>query len=60
MEKILKKNMSRQEFIMTLGFGIATVVGLSALLQLLGKQNPWRTSGYGSSSYGGVETIKKG
>ncbi len=57
---LLHKEMSRKEFLATVGFGLATLVGLSTLLQLLGKQNPWRTSqGYGSSSYGGNSGLRK-
>ncbi|HZM63722.1 MAG TPA: hypothetical protein VFB59_01165 [Candidatus Saccharimonadales bacterium] len=54
---LLQKEMSRKEFLLTLGFGLATLVGFSTLLQLLGKQNPWQRaqSGYGSKAYGGAE-----
>ena len=54
--QLLTKEMSRREFLITVGFGLATVAGLSVLMQLLGKQNPWQqqTRGYGSSSYGGL------
>lgn len=55
---ILSKEMTRKEFIKTLGFGIATVAGLSTVLRMLGKENPWQTDTtqpavYGGSSYGG-------
>ncbi len=50
----MRKEMSRKEFLITVGFGLATLVGLSSLLQLLGKRNPWQSSGYGSMSYGGT------
>lgn len=55
LDYLLQKEMSRKEFLTTVAFGLATIIGLSALLQLLGKQNPWQPAqrGYGSSSYGG-------
>jgi hypothetical protein len=61
MEYLLQKEMSRKEFLATVAFGLATVAGLSVLLQLLGKQNPWKPSqsGYGSSSYGGSKSLSK-
>ena len=55
MRRLMEKEMSRKEFLLTVAFGLATVAGLSTLLQLLGKQSPWQqTQGYGSSSYGGL------
>lgn len=54
--------MSRKEFLATMGFGVASVMGISTLLQTVtGKslvpavlQNQSHAqSGYGSSAYGG-------
>lgn len=51
---VLHKEMTRGEFLATLGFGVATIVGLSGLLKMLGKDNPWnrQSVGYGGGSYG--------
>jgi Trp operon repressor len=56
---IMQKEMTRQEFLMTLGFGIATILGFSNLIRLLtGKSaeshiHARSSLGYGSSPYGG-------
>lgn len=55
---IMHKEMTRKEFLATLGFGIATIMGFSTLLRLLtGKDNnPFhqqQTMGYGNGAYGG-------
>jgi hypothetical protein len=58
-DTLLQKEMSRQEFLMTLGFGLASILGFSTLIHLLtGKSfesRLHRTSelGYGASPYGG-------
>ncbi|HSD55644.1 MAG TPA: hypothetical protein VLA92_00665 [Candidatus Saccharimonadales bacterium] len=58
-QDLMQKEMSRKEFLATLGFGVATIFGLSSLLQLLGKQNPLEQQqrqnslGYGGGAYGG-------
>lgn len=61
MQYLLQKQMTRKEFLATLFFGLATLAGLSTLLQLLGKQNPWQpvSRGYGSSNYGGTSNLRK-
>lgn len=57
----LQKEMSRKEFFKTLGLGLMAMVGISALLQVFGKDmNPLanqqndsgNSNGYGSSAYG--------
>jgi hypothetical protein len=58
LDDLLQKEMDRKEFIATLGFGAASLLGLSTVLQLLGKNNSvfgTRSAdiGYGSSAYGG-------
>jgi hypothetical protein len=55
---LMQKEMTRKEFLATLGFGVATVFGLSTLLRLItGKDNnPFHQQsslGYGGGSYGG-------
>lgn len=52
---LLEKEMSRKEFVAVLGFGLASLFGLSALLRLLGHSSPLQpsTTGYGTSTYGG-------
>lgn len=58
-QKLMQKEVSRKEFLATLGFGVASIFGLSALLRLLGHQSPLhhltndQTSGYSSGAYGG-------
>lgn len=54
----MQKEMTRQEFLTTLGFGVASLLGFSGVLKMLsGKSlggNGHRSSfGYGNSSYGG-------
>jgi len=53
---LLQKDMTRKEFLATLGFGVATIFGFSAILKMLGKESPWekhQTVGYGGGAYGG-------
>ena len=59
LEDLLQKEMDRKEFLTTVGFGVASLLGLSTVLQLLGKSNGGvfnnasAEAGYGSSAYGG-------
>ncbi len=63
-DALLRREMSRKEFLMTLGFGMASVMGFSTIIKLLtGKSIDSRLnhqvgSGYGSSSYGGAVKSK--
>ena len=58
-DSLLQKEMSRKEFLMTLGFGLASILGFSTLIHLLtGKSfesHVHRPSsfGYGDMPYGG-------
>lgn len=54
-QELLQKEMSRKEFLATIGFGVASVFGLSAVLKIAGVQAPHniQKNGYGSSAYGG-------
>jgi len=54
---LLYKEMSRREFLATLGVGLASVMGLSAILKYVGPKpetHPRHSAGsYGTSAYGG-------
>ena len=53
---LLKKEMTRKEFVATLGFGAASVLGLSSILRMAGLRSPLHrhiNMGYGGSAYGG-------
>jgi hypothetical protein len=57
-EDVLHKDMTRQEFLATLGFGIASLLGVGTVLRfLLGKHTQGSIGrvnmGYGASIYGG-------
>lgn len=55
--ELMQKEMTRKEFLATMGFGVATMLGLSTLMGLLtGKSNPFQQQspmGYGTGAYGG-------
>lgn len=54
LDTLMQKEMTRKEFLATLGLGIASILGFSSVIRLLsskGKQQN-QSSGYGSSSYG--------
>lgn len=61
---ILEKEMTRKEFLTTLGFGVISIMGFSTIIHLLtGKRNPLQQDaslGYGSSSYGGKQKSAAG
>jgi hypothetical protein len=52
---LMQKEVTRKEFLMALGLGIATVMGFGSLIRMLsGKQHQTpAASGYGTSVYGG-------
>ena len=59
LDELLQKDMTRQEFIATLGLGIISILGFSSILKfLLEGTNPSHKAaspsrhGYGASSYG--------
>jgi hypothetical protein len=54
-DEVLHKDMTRKEFLATLGFGIASLFGFATVIRfLLGKQHGGSVNmGYGSSTYGG-------
>ncbi|HSW65992.1 MAG TPA: hypothetical protein VLI54_02535 [Bacillota bacterium] len=50
---LMQKEMTRKEFLTTLGLGIATVLGFGSLIKLVtGKSLGGTSGGYGSSTYG--------
>lgn len=61
-QKLLKKNMNRKEFLAHVGAGVLVVTGLSGIMKYLldfnsGNKSNTTTStvGYGSGSYGGKQ-----
>ncbi len=52
-ENLLQKEMSRKEFLSTVGFGVASVFGFSSVIKMLSGKNQPVQAGYGSSAYGG-------
>ncbi|HEY9715254.1 MAG TPA: hypothetical protein V6C72_17415 [Chroococcales cyanobacterium] len=52
---LMQKEMTRKEFLATMGVGVASIMGFGTIVKLLsGKATTNRSSmGYGSSSYGG-------
>jgi len=56
-QTLMQKEMSRKEFLATMGFGLATIAGFGSIIKFLtGKSHPFQKqlgSGYGSSAYGG-------
>ncbi|HEV2403468.1 MAG TPA: hypothetical protein VGS08_04670 [Candidatus Saccharimonadales bacterium] len=64
LEDILHKEMTRKEFLATVGFGLASLFGISAMARFLmgGKSRSSLqtvTSGYGASFYGGNPNTHK-
>jgi len=56
LNELMDKEMSRKEFLATVGFGIASIMGLSTILKFLtGKKTQQQASGYGygGGAYGG-------
>jgi len=53
LHELMQKEMSRKEFLATIGFGVASIFGLSTILHMLGKGPKQADHGYGASSYGG-------
>lgn len=62
-DTLLRKEMSRKEFLATLGFGAASILGFSTIIKLLSGKSAsdhlgHAARGYGSNTYGG--TPKRG
>jgi hypothetical protein len=63
LEPILKKEVTRKEFLTMAGFGLASLFGFSTIIKLLtGKSANQHfksySSGFGSSDYGGKSLMK--
>ena len=63
LDAIMQKEMDRKEFLTTVGFGLASLLGFSTVMQLLGRSNHSTLfgsqsvgQGYGASAYGGNKT----
>lgn len=64
LNNLMQKEMTRKEFLTTMGFGVASVLGFSSVLKLLfgkGEQHFHGNAsmGYGSSVYGGLPTDRQ-
>jgi len=62
-ENIMQKEMTRKEFLATLGLGIASIMGVSQIVHMLSGKSLGHylksSAGYGSSAYGGgSEAVK--
>ena len=57
LHELTQKEMTRKEFLATVGFGIASIFGLSAILNMLGKEPNHMSQGYGSNTYGNNKEI---
>ena len=58
LQGLMQKEMSRKEFLATIGLGIVTVMGFSTLVNtLMGSKNNQQqaNAGYGSNPYGGTK-----
>jgi hypothetical protein len=51
-QTLMQKEMTRKEFLATVGLGVASILGFSSLLKLLGLKGNHQSSGYGSRGYG--------
>jgi hypothetical protein len=56
-DELIQREVTRKEFLATLGFGVLSIMGLGSIMKLLsGKGSSLKhnvSSGYGSSPYGG-------
>ncbi len=58
LEKILKEELSRREFLQYAGATLLSLIGLAGFLKTLGNSKPKQIAqdaGYGASVYGGVK-----
>ena len=55
LKNLTQKEMTRKEFLLVLGLGIASILGFSGLIRLLTGKHPHQhiADGYGSTLYGG-------
>jgi hypothetical protein len=56
-DTLMQKEMSRQEFLTTLGFGLMSLFGFSSIIKMMNGMatgnHKIAENGYGSSAYGG-------
>jgi len=54
LDTLMQREMTRKEFVATLGFGAATLFGMGSIIRLLkpGQTSQATKNGYGSRSYG--------
>lgn len=50
--ELMQKEMTRKEFLATVGFGLASIFGLSTILRMFGHKPNHLDQGYGSNTYG--------
>jgi hypothetical protein len=57
LQGLMQKEMSRKEFLATIGLAIVSIMGFSTLINtLMGKNHNQQTNiGYGSNPYGGTK-----
>ncbi len=57
LNELMDKEMSRKEFLATVGFGIASIMGLSTIIKFLTGKKQQQVSGYGygGGAYGGAK-----
>lgn len=59
-DAILAKEMSRKEFLVTVGVGLTAAAGLSSIVSIFGGSKLREvTEGYGASAYGGLSKTTK-
>jgi hypothetical protein len=49
---LLRKEMTRKEFLATLGLAVVSILGFSSVIRLLSSRGHEASHGYGSSGYG--------
>jgi hypothetical protein len=52
LDTLMQKEMTRKEFLATMGLAVASIMGFSSVLRLLGGKSHGSSAGYGSRSYG--------
>jgi hypothetical protein len=50
---LMQKEMTRKEFLATVGFGVASIFGFASVLKMLTGRQEEGDKGYGNSAYGG-------
>lgn len=55
LDMIMQKEMTRKEFLGTIGLGVASIFGFSAILRYVLGKGQAQSSSYGSGTYGGPQ-----